>query len=303
MTVKIVVVGDFNVDLVIYLDRLPKVGETLNGNDFIIGPGGKGSNQAVATARLGADVSFVGRIGADDFANIALDVWKAEGMNLSHLGQDDEVGTAVALISVDNAGNNTIAVAQQANLRLTTDHLNAAEDLIAGADVLMTQLGLRFGVVERALEIARTHDTTTVLNPAPAAQISKEMLALADYITPNEGELEIIAGQSGDIVEAARSLIVRDDQTVIVTLGEQGAQWVTARETKQVPAYPVDVIDTVGAGDGFNAGLAVALAEGRALEDAIAFAHATAAVVVQRQGAAAAMPKRNEVEAFLHSRG
>jgi ribokinase len=301
MPAKIVIVGSFNTDLTTYMARLPRAGETVNGRKFVIGPGGKGSNQAVAAARLGAQVTFVGRIGQDAFGKIALDIWQKEGINTTYVAQDATEATGVAPILVEDAsGENMIVVALGANLKLTPADIDAAADVIADADVLITQLEIDYGTAAYALKVAKDKGVTTILNPAPAGVLPRETLALADYITPNETELQSLSGQSDANVEAAaKSLLTTGSQCVVVTMGAEGARWVRQDSSGAIPTFKVDVVDTTGAGDAFNGGLAVALAEGRGLQAAIAFANATAALCVTRPGTAPSMPQRGEVDALL----
>ncbi len=305
MAAKIVVVGSFNTDLTAYVQRMPRPGETVAGDRFVTGPGGKGSNQAVAAARLGAEVTFVGRIGDDVFASVGLDLWRAEGINADHVVQDPDVATGVAPIVVDATGENSICVILGANLRISTDDIDVAAEVIASADVLLTQLETNHDAVVRALEVARRAGVRTILNPAPASVLPQETLALADYLTPNEIELEVISGlEGGSVDEAIAAVRTDEEQVVVVTLGSKGARYVRppgeGPDDGVIDGFEVDVVDTSGAGDAFNAGLAVALAEERDLPDAIRFANATAALSVTKPGTAASMPRREEVESLLH---
>ena len=303
MTAKIVVVGSFNADLTSYMERMPRPGETVHGRRFVVGPGGNGSNQAVAAARLGAAVTFVRRIGQDVFAPFALNLWQQEGINTAYVVQDPEHATGVAPIFVDDSGENSIVVVLGANLAVSKADVDAAVEAIAGADVLLTQLEIDYETVGHALRVAREHGVRTILNPAPAGHLPPAVIALADYLTPNETELEILSGRPGaSIEEAAQSLLTTDEQTIVMTLGAQGARYLRRDGTALIPSFKVEVVDTTGAGDAFNAGLAVALAEGRSLPDAIAFANATAALCVTKPGTAPSMPRRAEVEALLASR-
>ena len=298
MPAKIVVVGSFNTDLTSYMQRMPRPGETVHGERFVTGAGGKGSNQAVAAARLCADVTFIGRLGKDVFAELAYEIWDAEGVNRDFVAQDDEWATGVAPIHVDSRGENSIVVVLGANLRVQPTDIDAARDRIAAADILLVQLEINLDMVAYALQTAKEARVTTILNPAPAAQLPAETLALADYITPNETELEALGG-GGQVDMAARSLLSRDEQVAVVTLGAAGAQIVTDADSQIVPGFQVDVVDTTGAGDAFNAGLAVALAEGKSLADAARFANATAALCVTKPGTARSAPQRHEVDALL----
>ena len=302
MKPKIVVVGSFNTDLLAYCDRLPLPGETVGGHSFRTGPGGKGSNQAVAAARLGADVRFLGRIGRDMFAPLALDLWQQERIDTSFVVEDPDQPTGVGLVLVDRAGENSIVVVLGANLAVSIEDVEAAGDAIAQADVVLTQLEIRPEVTHHALAKARACGVITILNPAPATPLTPDTLSLADYLTPNQTELQLLAGTEGgskDVASAASSLLWRDDQTIIVTLGSEGAQIVSRAQDIHVPGFEVKAVDTTGAGDAFNGALAVALAERRDLEDAVRFANATAALSVTKPATSPSMPTRHQVEQLL----
>ena len=300
MTARIVVVGSFNTDLTSYVERMPRPGETVHGRKFVTGPGGKGSNQAVAAARLGAEVTFVGRVGQDVFADLALNTWKAEGINTDYVIQDPEHATGVAPIFVDDSGENMIVVVLGANLNIQKADIDAAAEAIARADVVLTQLEINYDAVGYALKIAKAQGARTILNPAPAGQLPADVVALADFMTPNETELEVLSGSPGVPPEvAARKLLTTPAQTVVMTLGSKGARYVRQDDEGIIPVFPVEVVDTTGAGDAFNGGLAVALAEGKDLEEAIRFANATAALCVTKPGTAPSMPRREDVEALL----
>ena len=299
MTGKIVVVGSFNTDLVTYLARLPRPGETVHGRDFAVGPGGKGSKLAVAAARLGGQVTFLGRVGRDSFGDNALALWAGEGIDTRYIARDEAHATGVATIFVEDSGENVIVVALGSNLHLNPADIDAARPAIAEADVLVVQLEIPVETALYALKVAREAGVTTILNPAPAVPLSDADLLLADYITPNETELAILLGGAGE----PEALLKRAGQTVVLTMGSAGARWVRADAQGQVPIFPVEVVDTTGAGDSFNGALAVGLAEGMALDAALRFANATAALCVSRAGASASMPHRAEVEALLAERG
>jgi len=301
MTAKIVVVGSFNMDLTSYMPRLPRPGETLHGTRFQTGPGGKGSNQAVAAARLGADVTFVGRVGTDIFADNAFQIWNSENINTRYVIRDPENPTGVAPIWVEEStAQNAIVVILGANAALTRQDIDNAAEAIARADILVAQLETDLDATGYALRLAKQSNVRTILNPAPAAALSDEMIANADILTPNETELEVLSRQSLDNIDgAARSLIRRDDQIVIVTLGAGGAQIITGRNSTNVPAIQVQPVDTTGAGDAFTGALAVALGEGQDLSEAARFANTAAGICVTRHGTAPSMPSRAEVDALI----
>jgi ribokinase len=306
---KIVVIGSFNMDLISYMERMPRPGETVHGIRFLTGPGGKGSNQAVAAARLGAEVTFVGRVGQDSFGDTAVELWRGEGINTRCVVRDPDHATGVAPIFVEEStAENTIVVILGANNALSPADVDAAQAEIAGADVLLTQLEIPLETVQRALELAKQHGVITILNPAPAPAnpLPESMLKLVDYLTPNETELNAMGGEDDasaatTIEEKGRRLLAFDAQTLVVTLGARGAQRITKEESTLIPRYEVKAVDTTGAGDAFNAGLAVALAEGKPWDQAIRLAHATAALSVTKPGTTPSMPTRAEVEAFLAS--
>ncbi len=296
MSAKIVVVGSFNADLTTYMERMPRPGETVHGREFVTGPGGKGSNQAVAAARLGAQVTFIGRVGQDSFGEMALRLWQAEGIDTTCVTRDPQVATGVAPILVDDSGENIIVVVLGANLRLSPADIDQAEAVIAQADLLLVQLEIPLETTIHALKIARRHGVRTVLNPAPAEALDPAVIALADYLTPNQSELQTLFGVGADQLDRAP---LAAGQTLVLTAGSRGVYWRNESDSGQVSSFPVNVVDTTGAGDAFNAGLAVALAEGQTLPAALSFANATAALCVTRPGTAASMPQRHEVEALL----
>jgi ribokinase len=295
---NVVVVGSYNTDLVTYMPQLPLIGETVIGSRFVTGLGGKGSNQAVGAARLGADVTFIGCVGADNFGKMALQFWEHEGIHTTYVVRDSDHSTGVATIFVDDTGENMIAIAPGANLSLSPAHLDAAESTIAAAKVMLIQLEIPVATVHHALKLAKKHNIITILNPAPAQHLPDDILALADYMTPNETEAEKICGVNDMPENLAKKMLQHEGQTVIVTMGAWGAIY-DGQEHGHVPGFTVEAIDTVGGGDAFNAGLAVALAEGHSLKSALRVACATGALAVTKRGAAASMPHRAEVDTFL----
>ncbi len=302
MPPKIVVVGSFNTDLVMYMPELPQMGETVVGHRFVTGPGGKGSNQAVGVARLGAETTFICSIGNDQFAQMAHRVWERDNINTDFVVKDPNHGTGVASIFVEDSGEDMIAVASGANAHLKPEHIDKAKDVIAQADVLLTQLEVPQETVYYALKLAHDNGVKTILNPAPATgKLPEQLMNVVDYITPNETEAEKLTGHHGETAKnIAQHLLINKTQTAIVTLGAFGSLWVKKDESEgSVSAFMVKAVDAVGGGDAFNAGLAVGLAEGKSLHDAMVFANATGALAVTRKGASESMPARQEVETFI----
>jgi len=300
----VVILGVFVADTAYRARRQPRMGETILGESFALGPGGKGSNQAVAAARAGADVHFISRLGQDTFAEMALTTWEDAGVT-PEITRDPDSYTGAAYIFVDAAsGDNAIIIAPGAAGRISAEDVEARRDLIAGAGVFMTQLEQPIPAARRALEIAREGGAVTVLNPAPAADLPDGMLALCDYVTPNESEAEALTGievtDRDSAARAARALIGRGAAAAIVTLGADGALYDDGREVRHVSALSAGtVVETTGAGDAFAGGLATALAEGQSPEHAVRFGCATAAISVTRPGTAPSMPARAEIDALL----
>jgi ribokinase len=299
---NIVVVGSANTDMVIKTERIPGPGETVIGGSFVMAAGGKGANQAVAAARLGAHVTFVARLGADVFGDRAIDGYGQEGIDTSFIVRDADAASGVALIFVDAHGENSIAVASGANARLTPADVERAQAAIAAADVLLVQLEVPIDSVYRAIELAHAAGVPTILNPAPAQEIQTDILARVDIATPNEHEIAVVVGEPDQDRAIAKMLNAGTD-TVLVTLGAQGVLWATENRREQVPALSVRAIDTTAAGDAFNGGLAFALASGALTNDAIHYANAVAALSVTRLGAQPSLPTQSEVEVFLAREG
>lgn len=304
MAGRIVILGVFVADTAYRADRQPKMGETILGHSFALGPGGKGSNQAVAAAMAGGTVHFVSRLGRDPFADMARATWAKAGVR-PEITEDPDSYTGAAYIFIEAAtGNNAIIVSPGAAGRISVADVEARAALIGGAAVFVTQLEQPMAAAQRALEIARAGGATTILNPAPAAAIAPAMLALCDFVTPNESEAEGITGIAvtslADAERAADALLSRGVGAAIITLGEKGALYRDGRRSVHVPAFDAGpVVETTGAGDAFNGGFATALAEGADPVDAVRFGCATAAISVTRPGTAPAMPARAEIEALL----
>ena len=303
---KVVVVGSFNMDLVVKAERRPQTGETLMGEEFGMFIGGKGSNQAIAAARLGADVTMIGRLGTDLFGGTLMTTHAEEGICTDYVIRDTEIGTGVASILIDTDGDNSIVLVPQANMRLSVEDIERASESIAAADVLLLQLEVPVGASQRAAEIAKSNGATVVLNPAPAQELPDDFLAQVDILTPNEVETESLSGvrvsTAADAERAAKVLLDKGLSAVILTLGERGALLLTSDLTQRVPAYSVEVVDTTAAGDAFCGALATALARGENLVNAVAFANAVGALAVTVLGAAPSMPTAAQVEAFRGER-
>jgi ribokinase len=300
---RILVVGSINVDIVALTERLPTPGETVTGGTLLINHGGKGANQAVAARRLGADVRFIGCVGDDTFGPELRQSMAAEGIGVDGFATIAGVNSGTAVIVVDAAGRNQIAVASGANLHLTVDWVARFAEDFAWAQVVICQLEVPLDTVLWTLRTARQHGAITVLNPAPAQPVAPELWPLVDYLTPNEVEAAQASGLPlsvpSDAGNVARTLLARGPRVVILTLGGQGAFIGTLGDMVHVPAFPVTVVDTTAAGDAFNGALAVALAEGCPLKEAVRFANAAAGLACTQRGAQNSLPVRAQVDAFL----
>lgn len=296
----LLVVGSSNTDMVIKTARLPRPGETILGGRFFMNAGGKGANQAVAAARLGANVVFVCKTGDDMFGREAIQLFQKEGIDTRHALTDTAHPSGVALITVDDAGENCIAVASGANAALLPADFANASDLIAGAAFVLMQLEVPTETVLHVAAIAAAANVPVMLNPAPAASLPAELLAHVSIITPNETEAAMLTGidvrDRSDAEKAARILQGRGIDTVIVTLGPDGALILHRDEFTHVPAQKVKAVDTTAAGDIFNGALAVALISGESIAQAVAFACQAAAISVTRMGAQASAPYIHEIK-------
>lgn len=300
----IVILGIFVADTSYRAERLPKMGETILGTSFVLGPGGKGSNQSVAAAMAGGRTHFITRLGRDAFADIARATW-AKGGVIAEVTEDADSYTGAAFIFVDSAtGNNAIIVAPGAAGRVSAADVDARADLIRSASVFVTQLEQPIPAARRGLEIARAAGVTTILNPAPAAALDDAILALCDYITPNETETEALTGlpvtNLAEAETAAQALLARGVGAVVITLGANGAYYRDGGQSLHQPVISAGpVVETTGAGDAFNGGFAVALSEGMPIAEALRFGCATAGISVTRPGTAPSMPSRAEIAALL----
>jgi ribokinase len=297
---SIVVVGSSNTDMVIKTSRLPLPGETILGGDFLMNPGGKGANQAVAAARLGGKVTLVAKTGNDLFGSQAKKLFQDEKLNTEFLFSDPESPSGIALITVDDHAENCIVVAPGANEKLLKADIELAKEAILAAEILLMQLEIPLDTVSYAAEMAFHAGKKVILNPAPAQQLPDKLLQMLYLITPNETELELLSGlpvtnpETAEI--AARLLLKKGVRVVVVTMGSLGALLVTPTSCQLIPSFPVQAMDTTAAGDCFNGALAVAIAEGTDLGNAILFANKAASISVTRMGAQASAPYREEVE-------
>lgn len=295
---RVCVVGSFVIDLVFKVKRRPGPGETMLADDFGMFLGGKGFNQAVAARRLGADMCIVGRVGRDQFGDMFLAKLTQEGIDSSHVTRDPETGTAIASPIIDASGQNSIIAAPRANMRVTPDDVRAAEDQIAAADVLMLQFEIPPAVSRTAAEIARKHETIVLLDPAPVEHGFERFAAPIDYIVPNEIEAHMLTGRMTP-EEAAAVLLPETRRGVVISLGEQGAMAVDRAALNRFPAHKVNVVDTIGAGDAFRAGLSLKIAEGSGFDEAVRFANACGALACTVMGAEPSMPKLDAAESLL----
>ncbi len=304
MQKPVVILGVFVADTAYRAARPPKIGETILGSDFRLGPGGKGSNQSVAAGRLGADVTLLTRLGRDAFADMAKATWREAGVKATVIETPESYTGAAYIFIEETTGNNAIIVCPGAAALISPADIEANAGAIQSAGVFVTQLEQPIDAALRALEIAREAGVTTILNPAPAASLPDRMFALIDYLTPNETETEELTGVKVETVDDARraadKLLDKGVGTVVITLGEKGALLHTKGISELVPPVIAGpVVETTGAGDAFNGGLAAALSRGKPPLAAVEFACAVAGISVTRPGTAPSMPTLAEVEALL----
>jgi ribokinase len=290
-------------DLMVKSPRIPAIGETILGGDFIMTPGGKGANQAMAAAKLGAEVYFIARLGDDIFARQSLDNFKKENINTKYVIRTKQAPSGVALITVDDAGNNVIVVAPGANQKLSPDDIKKAESDIASSGALVAQLEIPLETVEFAARLAKKNGILFILDPAPAQTLSPELLKMIDVLTPNETEACILTDIEVTDEESARAaakkLLEYGVKAVILTLGSKGFLLADNDKMKFAPALKVDSVDTTAAGDAFTASLSVGLAKGKTLYDSAVYANYVAALSVTKIGAQSSMPTSEEVENFI----
>jgi ribokinase len=301
----VTVVGSFVVGLTMRADRFPVSGETILARDFDLGPGGKGSNQAVQIARLGGDVEFVSLIGTDDFAKIATDLYRTEGVSTTYLTSTSERNTGVGFIILDMRGDNRILLDPGTNELFTPEHVEAAADRIAASKVVLTQLEIPSETAVAAMRVAKDSGATAILNPAPVRPLSPDSFAHIDLLTPNQTEARILLGlepdDPSDDLDVCARLLDLGVGTVILTRGEEGATIVTPDGTVQIDSFAVEVVDSTGAGDAFNGTLATALAEGSTLEAAVERAAAGGALACTALGVIPALPDAVAVDDLMRA--
>jgi ribokinase len=295
---RVAVVGSYNVGETVVVDRLPRPGETLMGGGYSEGPGGKGSNQAVAAGRLGGEVWFLGCVGEDRYGDEALSLWKSEGIatGVKRVGAH----TGFALIAVDRSGTNIIVIDPGANLKLTPRDVDAARGSIVGSRVVLTQLEIPVETAVAAGRLGKRLGATTILNPAPSRPMREIDLTAFDMVTPNEEEFGTLTGTK-DLEKGTAALLKSGVKTAVVTLGERGAYVATSEVHRLVSAPRVRAVDSTGAGDAFNGALAVAMCEGMELGDAVKFANCAGALTVTKTEVVPALPTRAEVDRLMEA--
>ena len=298
------ILGVFVADATFRAKRMPKMGETIIGRSFALGPGGKGSNQAVASARAGAKVRFIAKLGRDTFGEMALALWKDAGVEPKIIWDEDGSTGAASIFVDDDAGDNAIIICPGAAGTMTTGDVEFAREDIIGSSVFLTQLEQPIEAAEAGLSIAKASCVRTILNPAPVASIPHDMVRLCDFVTPNETEAEGMTGVVVDSVDnanrAARDILKMGAGAALITMGENGSLYVDNEISRHIPAMAAGpVVETTGAGDAFNGGFATALSEGLDAITAAKFATATAAISVTRAGAAGSMPLRDDIDALI----
>lgn len=304
---KLVVLGSINADHILNLEHFPTPGETVTGQEYQVAFGGKGANQAVAAGRSGADIAFIACVGDDDTGSRVSKQLASDNIDTSPISTIKDAATGVALIFVNSAGENVIGIHAGANAALTPTLVAEQNKKIAEASALLMQLESPLESVLAAAKIAHQNQTKVVLNPAPACELSDELLALVDMITPNETEAEKLTGvrieNDDDAAVAAQALHAKGIETVIITLGSRGVWLSENGKGQRVPGFKVKAVDTIAAGDTFNGALVTALLEDKPMNEAIRFAHAAAAIAVTRKGAQPSVPWRHEIDEFLQPQG
>ena len=300
----IVVVGSLNMDLVVRVPHMPIPGETVLGNDFQNIPGGKGANQAVGAARMGARVTMIGKVGNDEFGKALTKNLANEGVGISHISVDEKEATGIAMITLDQSGQNSIVVASGANMALKPEDIRTAWKKISDIDVLVMPLEVSLECVEEAVRLATESSVKVILNPAPAQKLSDDLLKKVDVLVPNESETSLLTGLAVESIEdakiAAKSLLEKGIGAIVLTLGSRGALLISENQPAIISTpYKVNVVDTTAAGDSFVAALSVGIVEGLPLENALRQATAAGALAVTKMGAQPCMPTKKEVNELM----
>lgn len=302
---KIAVIGSSNVDMIIKSSRLPKPGETVGDGEFAKVNGGKGANQAVAAARAGGNISFISSLGNDDFAPVILNNLKDDQIDTQFVFMDEKASTGIALILVDANGENCISVAPGANYMLSLEHIRKTESIIKEAEIILLQLEIPIESVLFAIELAHTYKTRVIMNLAPARKIDDEHLGMIHSLILNESEVEFLTGLPVEtdyqIREAAKALLEKGPENIVITLGARGAFVKNSDRDEFLAGFKVEAVDTTAAGDVFCGALAVSLSEGKTIFEAVRFASAASAISVTRLGAQPSIPSRKEIDEFLYS--
>jgi len=304
---KVTVIGSSNTDLIIKTHRIPSPGETILGGDFNTANGGKGANQAVAAARLGADVTFIARIGSDNFGDCALELLIKEKINTDYVYRDQKTPSGIAIIIVDDDGENSIVIAGGSNLMLSPADIHSAKNAITESSILLMQLETPLDTIEYAARTAHDAGVTVILNPAPACMLDENLLKTVDIITPNKSEASLLSGidvyDTGSAKEAAEIIRKKGDNTVVMTMGSEGALVVSDEMVKTFPPTVIEPVDTTAAGDAFNGALASQIAQGKLLKEAVVFANNAGALTATKMGAQPSLPTLEEVENFMKHSG
>ncbi len=304
---RIVVVGSLHMDLTVKTEKIPRIGETVLGNTYLMSPGGKGANQAVAAAKLGADVIMIGRVGADAFGNELIRSVKENGIDTRYIIEDKERHTGVAAVIVDERGNNVIAVASGADMKCCTEDIERAEEAIKSSDVVLVQTEIPLSVVECTIETAYEEGVNVILNLAPAQQLTDELLKKISVLIANAKEAQTIGRKpvrdSASAKVVAKDILERGVESVVITLGKKGAVLATREETAYIEGIDVNAVDNTGAGDAFCAAVAVAICHGMDLKQTVLYSNFAGALATTKIGAQQALPTAKELEDFIKSRG
>jgi ribokinase len=302
---KITVIGSLVMDLVIKLEKFPKEGDTLFGDEINYYLGGKGANQAYALTRLGANTEMIGMVGNDNFGKAFIDTFKKAGTKVSNILVSDKIGTSLAVIQSNYKAENKIVVMHGANYEFSAKELKKVESVLKNSDLVITQLELRPEIEAAIINLCAKYKVPVQLNPAPAYKLSKDLLSKVTYITPNDLELSILTGMKTDTIEnakkAVKKLLSLGPKNVISTLGGNGAMIGDKKGIRHIPGFKVKVVDTVGAGDAFNGGFAYAISKGHKIDDAVRFANAVGGLAVTKQGAFPSMPSLKQVNDLIKS--